>query len=258
MMDYSLVRVSPNAEPEKSFLVNDMDEARHFVDPLLMAKMPDFDPDGLDNGIIGLGGEITAELLKESYGMGIFPWFPFRSDEPAMWFCPMRRYVIFPERIHISHSMRNLINKKKYHITINRAFEEVIRHCSTVDDRYNDLCAWLGETIIENFLRLHKEGLAKSVEVWEGEKLVGGFYGYWLNNVFQGDSMFSLAPSASKFGLVSLCLDPYIEGEKIKLIDTQIETPHFKSLGAQYIPYKEFRRYLDAPKEDTDKKLRTN
>lgn len=114
-----------------------------------------------------------------------------------------------------------------------------------VNNRDDSQYSWLGETIESLFIELYENGYAKSVEVWEGEELVGGFYGFWQNGIFQGESMFSLRPSASQIGLVLLCKNQKIEGNKIKIIDTQFETPTFQRLGAEYISYEKYREIME-------------
>ena len=234
-------------EPDKTFEVCDLDEGRDFLDPLDLYSVPYYDLyEKNEQGLFAIGGKIDAPTLISAYSFGIFPWYSYKDFEEAYWFCPRERFVIFPERIHVSHSLRNLLNKGKYSISINKAFREVIHNCRMVDDRDCHINAWLGDTIEHLFIELHKRGYAKSVEVWEGDELVGGFYGFWYNGVFQGESMFSLRHSASQIGLIMLSRHPYIEGQKIKIIDTQFGTPTFKKLGGEYISYKTYRDIMDA------------
>ena len=232
--------------PEKRFLVCDLDEGRTFGDPLTLFDIAEYDIYNVnEEGLYAIGGNLDVETLLKSYKWGIFPWYPYKECEEVYWYCPRKRYVIYPEKIHVSHSLRNLLNKNKYFITINQAFRDVIHNCRMVDRRDDHEEAWLSETIEKLFIELHDKGYAKSVEVWEGEKLVGGFYGFWFNGVFQGESMFSFRPSASQIGLVLLCRHQNIEGKKIKLIDTQFETPTFRKLGGEYITYQKYREILE-------------
>lgn len=198
---------------------------------------------GDPNGMIAVGGDLSVARLQLAYRHGIFPWFSFRRwDEPA-WYCPMDRFVIFPSEIHVSHSMRALINKNKYRVSINKDFDGVIRGCSTVDNRYHMRGAWLGEDIIEAYTELHKMGWAASVEVWDGEELVGGLYGVTVNGCFMGESMFSRVPSASKLALIGLAR--HLESMGWKMIDCQFETPHLRSMGGRYIDYDEYMEILN-------------
>ena len=158
------------------------------------------------------------------------------------WWCPLERFVIFPDEIHISHSMRTLINKGKYGVTINQAFDEVIRKCGEL--RMDMEGAWLGPEMIEAYTLLHEQGFAASVEIWEGEQLVGGLYGVTLGRCFFGESMFSLVPSASKLALIHLA--QFFGEHGGVLIDCQFETPHLKSMGGRYISYEEYMELLQS------------
>ena len=170
-----------------------------------------------------------------------FPGMPF-VKKVIQWWCPLQRFVIFPEEIHISHSMRTLMNKDKYKVTFNHAFEQVIRNCSKL--RIEQEGAWLGEEMIEAYIRMYEQNLAASVEVWEGDKLVGGLYGVTLGTCFFGESMFSLVPSASKLALIRLAQLLHAHGGT--LIDCQFETPHLKSMGGRFISYEEYMECLKA------------
>ena len=192
---------------------------------------------GNQEGFYAVGGEVTPERLAKAYPLGIFPYFAFRY-RPVIWWAPQERFVIFPNEIHVSHSMRNLMNKKRFHCTINQAFPEVLASCADTDDRIDEDNAWLGPELMDTWMELHDAGLAKSVEVWEGEDLVGGLYGFVNNGCFMGDSMFSLEPSASKLALIHLVR--HMEKNGGQFIDCQLETPHLKSMGARYISYDEF------------------
>ena len=148
----------------------------------------------------------------------------------------MQRFVIFPDEIHVSHSMRALMNKQKYRVTFSKAFDRVIRECSRL--RYDELGAWLGEDMIEAYTRLYEAGYAMSVEVWEGEELVGGLYGVCFGPCVFGESMFSLVPSASKLALIALAQRMQQCGGLF--IDCQFETAHLKTMGGRYISYDEY------------------
>lgn len=156
----------------------------------------------------------------------------------------MRRFVIFPKEIHISHSMRTLLRKEKYHMSINKDFPQVIRNCSTVNGRVDEEYAWLGDDIIKAYTHLHQMGFVASVEVWEDERLVGGLYGVTIGRAFVGESMFSLVPNGSKMALIFLAA--FLERHGGTLIDCQIETPHLKSMGGRYISYDEYLMLLNA------------
>ncbi len=190
-------------------------------------------------GLIAVGGDLSPEILVEAYSHGVFPWFDFREGT-IMWYCPYDRFVIFPAEVHVSHSTRNLFNKGIYRISFNTAFREVIRQCSEL--RIDEEGAWLGPQMVEAYTRLHDLGIARSVEVWKGEDLVGGLYGVHMNGIFAGESMFSLEPGTSKLALVSLARKMEADGEK--LIDCQFHTDHLASMGGRTIPYDEYMRIV--------------
>ena len=194
------------------------------------------DPDGL----LAVGGDLSIDRLILAYSNGIFPWYDFREGL-IHWWCPMERFVIFPDEIHISHSMRTLINKRKYEVTINQAFCNVIQACGKL--RMEQEGAWLGKTMIKAFTELHKQGFAASVEVWEGDQVVGGLYGVTLGRCFFGESMFSLVPSASKLALIHLA--QFFQKHGGVMIDCQFETSHLKSMGGRYISYDEYMTYIE-------------
>jgi len=155
----------------------------------------------------------------------------------------MQRFVIFPNEIHISHSMRQMIRQMgegKYRVTFNRAFEQVITHCGALRDEKEG--AWLGPDIKAAYMKLHEMQYAASVEVWQGEELIGGLYGVAMGNYFVGESMFSLRPSASKLALIMLA--KYYEQNDGVLIDCQLETPHLRSMGGRFIPYDEYLKLI--------------
>ena len=191
---------------------------------------------------MAIGGDLSVDRLLLAYSNGFFPWFSFRSQKEPLWYCPLQRFVIFPQEIHVSHSMQQLINKNRYGLTINKDFEGVIQGCATAQNRNAEDGAWLGPDIIEAYTELHRQGFAASVEVWEkqtGEdRLVGGLYGVNLGRAFFGESMFSLVPNASKLALIHLAHMFDILGGL--LIDCQFETPHLRSMGGRYIPYEEY------------------
>lgn len=189
---------------------------------------------------------MSADRLITAYSFGIFPWYGFKEREEILWWCPMKRFVIFPKEIHVSHSMRQLINKGRYIVTINQAFDQVIEACSQHNDRYNAVGAWLGKDMINAFTDLYRMGIAASIEVWdaesEGPELVGGLYGVNIGKNFFGESMFSRVPNASKIALISLAGFLAKSGG---IIDCQLETPHLKSMGGRYISYEEYMKYLE-------------
>ena len=199
---------------------------------------------GEEDGLLAVGGDLSEERLLLAYSYGIFPWFSFRDWPYPAWHCPLQRFVIFPDEIHISHSMRTLMNKRLYKVTFNRDFDGVIEGCCKVDDRYHQKGAWLGEEMITAYRHLNRQGYASSVEVWDARgELVGGLYGVVMGPCFIGESMFSMVSNASKLALISLAqVMSRIGG---KMIDCQLETPHLKSMGGRFISYDEYLGILN-------------
>lgn len=214
--------------------------------------------EGEPDGLFAVGGDLSPERLHLAYSYGIFPWYAFRAEDTCQelidpetnrpyiqWWCPMQRFVIFPNEIHISHSMHQELNKLKKGellVTIGRAFEQVIDQCGKL--REEGQGAWLGPEMKAAYIDLHHRGMATSVEIWqrEGLKLVGGLYGVTLGNGFFGESMFSLIPSASKLALIFLARK--LEQQGGGLIDCQFETPHLKTMGGRYISYDEYLKII--------------
>jgi len=193
---------------------------------------------GEEDGLVAVGGDLSVERLVLAYSNGFFPWFAYERESEPLWFCPLQRFVIFPSEIHISHSMRQLQRQHRYQLTINQDFNGVIHGCSKAQKRDEEEGAWLGPDIIKAYTTLHEQGLAASIEVWDGERLVGGLYGVTLGRCFFGESMFSLVPSASKLALIYLA--QFLDAHGGTLIDCQLETPHLKSMGGRFISYDEY------------------
>ena len=215
-------------------MIFQLDENLWFPDP----------HEGEPDGLIAIGGDLSIDRLLLAYYYGIFPWYSFRHAAEPYWYCPLQRFVIFPDEIHVSHSMRTLINKDCYVCTFNQDFDGVIRNCSQL--RYQEEGAWLGEDIIRAYTEMFHQGFALSVEVWEpgedGDRLVGGLYGVTIGKSFFGESMFSLVPSASKLALIFLAR--FMADNGGTLIDCQLETPHLRSMGARFIPYDEYLKII--------------
>lgn len=212
------------------------------LDEGLWFPKPEF---GEPDGLLAVGGDLSPERLLFAYSLGIFPWFSFRDSSEPWWYCPQERFVIFPEEIHISHSMKQMMRNARYDVTFNQCFEEVIRNCSEVDSRDELPGAWLGEEMIKAYTELYRRERAMSVEVWEtnisdgSRTLVGGLYGVLSGSVFCGESMFSKTPSASKLALITLAQRLQRIPQKT-LIDCQFETPHLRSMGGRHISYAEY------------------
>jgi leucyl/phenylalanyl-tRNA--protein transferase len=178
-------------------------------------------------GVIALGGDLSVERLTNAYKNGIFPWFS--EEDPIVWYCPFERMVLFPEEIKISKSMQKIIQKKAFTITENTNFEAVIYNCKNMD-RKDGFGTWITNDMEQAYINLHKKGIAKSIEVWCKDELVGGLYGLEINNIFCGESMFSKVSNASKLAFIHLA-----KNKKYKLIDCQIYNAHLASLGAREV-----------------------
>lgn len=192
-------------------------------------------------GIVAIGGDLSPERLILAYKSGIFPWF--EDDEPILWWSPPERMVLFFEDLKISKSMRNILNRNTFRITFNTAFREVITNCRTIK-RDGQPGTWITHDMIEAYCRLNELGYAKSVEVWQGEELVGGLYGIDLGHIFCGESMFSKVSNASKVAFIALA--QYLEKENYKLLDCQVHNDHLESLGATEILREDFLRVLNS------------
>ncbi|MCL4156591.1 UNVERIFIED_CONTAM: hypothetical protein GTU68_031956 [Idotea baltica] len=189
-------------------------------------------------GILAIGGDLSTERLLLAYKSGIFPWFD--SEEPILWWSPNPRFVLYPEKLKISKSMRQVMRNKDYKVTVNKDFRAVITECALVK-RNGQAGTWITDTMIEAYVKFNELGYAKSIEVWNGDDLVGGLYGVDLGNgVFSGESMFSKESNASKVGFIS-----FIQNTNYKLIDCQVHTNHLESLGAEEISRNKFLEYLN-------------
>lgn len=189
-------------------------------------------------GVIAFGGDLSIDRVWFAYQLGIFPWY--NPDEEILWWCPDPRFVLFPKEIKISKSMRKILNRNIFTFSENKNFREVIRNCQEIS-RKGQTGTWLSDELMDVFIRLHDYGLAKSIEVWQDEELVGGFYGLQIGNVFCGESMFAKVSNASKAGFIYFA-EKY--QNSIELIDCQSHTDHLESLGARMIPKKEFLKIL--------------
>lgn len=211
-------------------MVFQLDENLVFPDPLL----------GEPDGLLAVGGDLSIDRLLLAYSNGIFPWYSFRDEPQILWWCPLQRFVIFPSEIHISHSMQALLKKNRYRVTVNECFEGVISQCSQL--RIKQQGAWLGSDMTEAYMQLHEQGFAASIEVWGGDRLVGGLYGVTIGSAFFGESMFSLEPNTSKLALIYLAR--FLEKNGGKLIDCQFETPHLLSMGGRFIDYQKYMEII--------------
>jgi len=192
-----------------------------------------------EEGILAVGGDLSPERLKLAYQKGIFPWF--NEGEPILWWAPDPRMVLFLDELVISKSMRNILNRKQFTVTFNTNFKEVISNCQKIQ-RIGQDGTWISDDIVESYCELNRQGIAKSVEVWQDDVLVGGLYGVDLGHIFCGESMFSKVSNASKVAFISLV--KHLEKENYKLLDCQVYNPHLDSLGCREIDREEFMSIL--------------
>lgn len=190
-------------------------------------------------GILAVGGDLSVERLFLAYRSGIFPWF--NDDEPILWWSPPERMVVVPSIYKTSKSIRNLLNQNKFQVTFNQNFKQVISNCQQTVRKGQD-GTWISNDIIESYTKLHEMGIAKSVEIWQNDELVGGLYGIDLGHVFCGESMFSIVPNASKIGFVTLIT--HLKEKNYKLLDCQIHNDHLEKLGAFEVSREVFMRVL--------------
>jgi leucyl/phenylalanyl-tRNA--protein transferase len=198
------------------------------------------------SGLLAVGGDLAPRRLLAAYGEGIFPWYS--EGEPILWWSPDPRFVLFPEELRVSRSMRQCLKKGLFRITLDKAFRTIIAACQK--PRPSQDGTWITPEMEAAYGALHDLGYAHSVEAWSGETLVGGLYGVSLGGVFFGESMFTTLPNASKAALITLV--GRLQEKGFSLIDCQVETPHLASLGARAIPRREFiARLRDALQGET-------
>lgn len=198
------------------------------------------------NGILAVGGDLSPERLLTAYAAGIFPWF--NEGEPIIWWSPDPRFVLFPNELKVSKSMRPYFNQQKFTVTLDMQFEAVMRGCQTQRRTGQFGGTWITEDMVSAYVRLHELGYAHSVEVWKNEEqLVGGLYGIALGKVFFGESMFARETNASKFGFISMVQN--LRALDFQLIDCQQETNHLGSLGARAIDRSAFLEILQKNQE---------
>lgn len=193
-----------------------------------------------DDGLIGIGGDLSVDRLLLAYRSGIFPWY--NADEPILWYSPNPRFVLHPDELKVSKSMQTLIRKEAWTFTVNQDFASTIRQCRIAKRKYQT-GTWIHDAMEEAYIRLHEAGYAISAECWSNGELIGGLYGVQLDRVFCGESMFSLEKNASKFAFIHVVT--YLKELGIQLIDCQVHTHHLESLGARMISRDTFLTYLN-------------
>jgi leucyl/phenylalanyl-tRNA--protein transferase len=185
-----------------------------------------------EDGLLAVGGDLSTGRLLQAYANGIFPWYS--EDEPILWFSPHERFVLFPERLSISKSMRKVLRSGVFTVTTNQCFNDVVEACSSSPREGQD-GTWITADMKAAYAELHRQGYAHSVEIWQQGQLVGGLYGVKVGEVFCGESMFSRVSNASKTALIWLC-----QTGKYNLVDCQVYTEHLESMGAMMISREEY------------------
>lgn len=191
------------------------------------------------DGLLAVGGDLSVDRLLLAYANGIFPWF--NPGEEILWWCPHERYLIFPDSVHISHSMKKHIKKHKIQIMINRDFRDTMHRCRIKREEQEG--TWIGDEMEEAYFALHQRGAAVSVEAYEDGELAGGLYGVAIGRCFFGESMFSERKSGSKMALIALA--GLLQNNHFLFIDCQFYTEHLESMGGQYVSWEDYRKLLD-------------
>ena len=192
------------------------------------------------DGLLAFGSNLLPETLLSAYRRGIFPWY--NEDEPICWYSPDPRFVLFPQNLKISRSMKQIFKNDIFEFSVDAAFSEVIKNCR-LSKRKDDPGTWITDEIENAYTNLFEKGFAHSAECWHNKTLVGGLYGVQIEKVFFGESMFANESNASKFAFIKYVQE--LQKKEIRLIDCQVYTPHLESLGAEFIPRKDFTDLLN-------------
>ncbi len=200
------------------------------------------------NGLIAIGGDLSATRLLSAYKQGIFPWF--NTGEPIMWWSPNPRMVLFPNELRISSSLKKTLKNNVFETRINTSFEAVITACSKTP-RFNkngsqegahESNTWITDEMIAAYCELHAQGNAVCAESWLNGKLVGGCYGVKIGHMFYGESMFHTVTDASKVAFVHLV--SHLQNQQVDMIDCQMKTPLLANFGGHEIDREEFMQNL--------------
>jgi leucyl/phenylalanyl-tRNA--protein transferase len=192
------------------------------------------------DGLIAFGGDLSPKRLLSAYSQGIFPWY--NPGEPILWWSPDPRFILFPQKLHISKSLSKSIRKENYQITMDKDFSSVIQECAALRIE-NNTGTWITNNMMQAYIKLYEMGFAHSVEIWMDDALAGGLYGISLGRMFSGESMFHRKTNASKIALAALV--DFARSYQFDFIDCQVQTGHLKSLGAENIPRTHFLELLN-------------
>ncbi len=191
-----------------------------------------------EEGLLAVGGDLSVERLLLAYSNGIFPWF--NPGEEVLWWCPHRRYLIFPDQIHISHSMKKYCRKHQIQIHLNRDFQDTMHRCRMKREAQEG--TWIGDEMEKAYFALYQAGFSVSAEAYTDGELAGGLYGVSIGKCFFGESMFSDKANGSKLALIGL--SQILEKSGFCFIDCQFHTEHLESMGGQYVEWNEYWRLL--------------
>jgi len=208
----------------------------------LLSEALTFPPTHLasEGGLLAVGGDLSLDRLLLAYRRGIFPWYA--EDEPILWWSPDPRLILHPNDIRVSKSLKRTIKRGMFQVTMDKAFEQVIRACAGVR-RETGESTWIVEDMIRAYCRLYENGFAHSVEAWFEGKLAGGLYGVSLGGCFFGESMFARVSNASKVAFVHLARQ--LSAWSFALIDCQVTTDHLIRFGAGEVSRPTFFKLLD-------------
>jgi leucyl/phenylalanyl-tRNA--protein transferase len=191
-------------------------------------------------GLLAVGGDLRPERLLEAYRHGIFPWY--NDDQPILWWSPDPRAVLFPNKLHVSRSLKRSLRSRVFSVTLDTCFREVMTQCAGPRPQYPEGGTWITGDMLNAYTRLHELGYAHSVETWQDDRLVGGLYGVAIGGAFFAESMFTRVDDASKVALVKLVTQ--LQAWNFRLIDCQQFSPHVSRFGAEEIPRSTFITYL--------------
>lgn len=191
------------------------------------------------NGLLAVGGDLSVDRLLLAYSYGIFPWY--NPGEEILWWCPKERFVILPDEIHVSRSMKKYMKKHQITLALNRDFRDTMHHCRI--KREDAEGTWISDEMEEAYDRLFQEGFAVSVEAYEDGELAGGLYGVAIGKCFFGESMFSEKENGSKAALIVFA--GFLQERGFRFIDCQFHTEHLESMGGRYISWEEYNQMLE-------------
>jgi leucyl/phenylalanyl-tRNA--protein transferase len=192
-----------------------------------------------EDGLLAVGGDLSEERLVLAYCYGIFPWYD--PGDEIMWWCPRERFLIFPDEIHISHSMKKYMKKHRLSVVLNRDFKDTMHRCRTKREYAEG--TWISDEMEDAYLALHRKGYAVSAESYEDGELAGGLYGVCIGACFFGESMFSEKENGSKAALIGIAR--ILREKGFLFIDCQFHTDHLERMGGRFVPWEEYNRLLD-------------